>query len=55
MFIGLRCRPVRFALLRIQKLAATLAGPDQPAEEYHERTGRLNMARLQAEVPLLKR
>lgn len=37
-----------------KKLAATLAGPDQSAEEYLEKTGRLNMACLQAEVPLLK-
>jgi hypothetical protein len=31
---------------QIQELAARLAGPDQPGEEYLQKVGRLNMARL---------
>jgi hypothetical protein len=38
---------------QIQQLAATLAGPDQPGEEYLQKVGRLNMARLQAEEAIL--
>ncbi|MGH2839674.1 MAG: TnpV protein [Solirubrobacteraceae bacterium] len=37
----------------IQTLATRLAGPDQPGEEYLEKVGRLNMARLQAEEAVL--
>lgn len=37
----------------IQELAARLAGPDQPGEEYLQKVGRLNMARLQAEEAIL--
>ncbi len=38
---------------QVQELAQTLAGPDQPGEEYLEKVGRLNMARLQAEEQVL--
>lgn len=38
---------------QIQELAATLAGPDRPGEEYLQKVGRLNMARLQAEEAVL--
>lgn len=38
----------------IQALSAQLAGPDQPGEEYLEKVGRLNMARLQAEEAVLQ-
>lgn len=38
---------------QIQELAARLAGPDQPGEEYLQKVGRLNMARLQAEEAVL--
>ena len=38
---------------QIQELAARLAGPDQPGEEYLQKVGRLNMARLQAEEAIL--
>jgi hypothetical protein len=38
---------------QIQELAASLAGPDQPGEEYLQKVGRLNMARLQAEEAVL--
>lgn len=38
---------------QIQELAAKLAGPDQPGEEYLQKVGRLNMARLQAEEAIL--
>jgi hypothetical protein len=37
----------------IQELAQRLAGPDQPGEEYLEKVGRLNMARVQAEEAVL--
>ena len=38
---------------QIQDLAERLAGPDQPGEEYLQKVGRLNMARLQAEEAIL--
>jgi hypothetical protein len=38
---------------QIQELAQRLAGPDQPGEEYLQKVGRLNMARLQAEEAVL--
>ena len=38
---------------QVRQLAATLAGPDQPGEEYLQKVGRLNMARLQAEEVVL--
>jgi len=38
---------------QIQELAERLAGPDQPGEEYLQKVGRLNMARLQAEEAIL--
>lgn len=38
---------------QIQELAQRLAGPDQPGEEYLQKAGRLNMARLQAEEAVL--
>ena len=38
---------------QVQELAQTLAGPDQPGEEYLQKVGRLNMARLQAEERVL--
>jgi hypothetical protein len=38
---------------QIQQLAERLAGPDQPGEEYLQKVGRLNMARLQAEEAIL--
>ena len=38
---------------QIAQLAETLAGPDQPGEEYLQKVGRLNMARLQAEEAIL--
>jgi hypothetical protein len=38
---------------QIQELAERLAGPDQPGEEYLQKVGRLNMARLQAEEAVL--
>lgn len=38
---------------QIQDLAQQLAGPDQPGEEYLQKVGRLNMARLQAEEKVL--
>ncbi len=38
---------------QVQELAQTLAGPDQPGEEYLQKVGRLNMARLQAEEAVL--
>ncbi len=38
---------------QVQQLAQTLAGPDQPGEEYLQKVGRLNMARLQAEEAIL--
>ncbi len=38
---------------QIQELAQRLAGPDPPGEEYLEKVGRLNMARLQAEEAVL--
>ena len=38
---------------QVQDLAQTLAGPDQPGEEYLQKVGRLNMARLQAEERVL--
>jgi len=37
----------------IQELAARLAGPDPATEGYLAKTGRLNMARLQAEEKIL--
>ena len=39
--------------LQVQEMAASLAGPDQPGEEYQQKVGRLNMARLQAEEVVL--
>ena len=41
------------AQTQIQDLAERLAGPDQPGEEYLQKVGRLNMARLQAEEAIL--
>jgi len=41
------------AELQVQEMAASLAGPDQPGEEYLQKVGRLNMARLQAEEVVL--
>jgi hypothetical protein len=38
---------------QIQELAQRLAGPDRPGEEYLQKVGRLNMARLQAEEAVL--
>lgn len=38
---------------QIQELTQSLAGPDQPGEEYLDKVGRLNMARLQAEEVVL--
>ncbi len=38
---------------QIQELAQHLAGPDEPGEEYLQKVGRLNMARLQAEEAIL--
>ena len=38
---------------QIQELAQRLAGPDEPGEEYLQKAGRLNMARLQAEEAVL--
>ena len=46
-------RPGEQAESQVQQLAATLAGPDQPGEEYLQKVGRLNMARLQAEEAVL--
>jgi len=39
---------------QVQELAQTLAGPDQPGEEYLQKVGRLNMARLQAEEVVMR-
>jgi hypothetical protein len=39
---------------QIQDLQTMLAGPDQAGEEYLEKVGRLNMARLQAEEQILE-
>lgn len=38
---------------QVQELTQTLAGPDQPGEEYLQKVARLNMARLQAEERVL--
>ena len=38
---------------QVQELAQRLAGPDEPGEEYLQKVGRLNMARLQAEEAIL--
>ena len=38
---------------QVQALATQLAGPDQPGEEYLQKVGRLNMARLQAEEAVM--
>ena len=38
---------------QVQQLMLSLAGPDQPGEEYLQKVGRLNMARLQAEEAVL--
>jgi len=38
---------------QIQAMAASLAGTDQPGEEYLAKVGRLNMARLRAEEAIL--
>jgi len=38
---------------QVQELAQRLAGADQPGEEYLQKVGRLNMARLQAEEAVL--
>lgn len=38
---------------QVQELTDRLAGPDQPGEEYLQKVGRLNMARLQAEEAIL--
>jgi len=38
---------------QVQQLMLSLAGPDQPGEEYLQKVGRLNMARLQAEEVVL--
>lgn len=39
---------------QIQDLQTTLAGPDPAGEQYLEKVGRLNMARLQAEEQILE-
>ena len=39
---------------QVQQLAQTIAGPDQPGEEYLQKVGRLNMARLQAEEVVMR-
>lgn len=41
------------AATQITALTAALAGPDQPGEDYLEKVGRLNMAKLQAEEQIL--
>lgn len=38
---------------RVADLSLNLVGPDKPGEEYLEKVGRLNMARLQAEEIVL--
>lgn len=38
---------------QIQEMTDRLAGPDHPGEEYLQKVGRLNMARLQAEEAVL--
>lgn len=44
----------RQAQQQIGELADQLAGPDQPGEQYLEKVGRLNMARLQAQELVLR-
>jgi len=39
---------------QVQQLAAALAGPDPLEENYLEKVGRLNMARLRAEEQVLR-
>ncbi len=39
---------------RVQELSTALAGNDPPKEEYLEKVGRLNMARLNAEGQALR-
>jgi hypothetical protein len=39
---------------QIQDLQTTLAGPDPAGEQYFEKVGRLNMARLAAEEQILE-
>ena len=38
---------------QVQEVMLSLAGPDQPGEQYLQKVGRLNMARLQAEEVVL--
>lgn len=38
---------------QVQQLAQQLAGQDQPGEQYLQKVGRLNMARMQAEEVVL--